>query len=216
MTWFSDSAAWSLFGNDSSLCSHHFNWGLLWATLTESVCTTRRQMFFVPFSHLCPPPPIPVQTSHMKCFEIHIWELVTETLSPLANTAAWWISYWNWIDEGLGKEGCMDVWVACMCGQHGCVVCMNMWAARICGLHECMSCVYVWASWMCRLHVCVVCMDVSDNSDPGRKEANGREECSVAWGGKGWLHPWQDIPRSLLEEHPTDVLLVGAVLGTWC
>lgn len=37
----------------------------------------------------------------------------------------------------------MDVWVACMCGQHGCVVCMNMWAARICGLHECMSCVYV-------------------------------------------------------------------------
>lgn len=33
----------------SSLCSQHFNWGLLWATLTESVCTTRRQMFLCLF-----------------------------------------------------------------------------------------------------------------------------------------------------------------------
>lgn len=91
--------------------------------------------------------------------------------------------------------------------------CMDLCAA--CELHGHVDCMYVWAAWMCRLHVCLVCMDVSDNSDPGRKEANEREECSVAWGGKGRLYPWQDTPRSLLEEHPTDVLLVGAVLGTW-
>lgn len=90
----------------------------------------------------------------------------------------------------------MDMWAAWTCGQHVCVGCIYMWAACMYGQHVCVGSIYMWAAWKCVLHGPVVCMYVCSacicglhgcvrcNSDPGRKEVDGREEFSAAWGGR--------------------------------
>lgn len=107
---------------DSSLCSQHFNWRLLWPHLLslraphESWCSC---VFFSSLpSHIYPSTDFTYEVFQNTHLRTSNWNyLLSQTLR------------YDWVAAGIGLAGDLGRRAACMCGRHVHVCYMDVWTA---------------------------------------------------------------------------------------